>query len=533
MNEAHRLDQMSAMKLYEILEKGRQNYEYRAEDSSLLTIPSLIPQYVSRDGSMDLPKPRQSLGAMGVNSLANKIMMALFPATQSFFRYEVDPQYREEIASEEDQSKVEKALKEREDAIHLEIIRRTIRAPMTESIKHNIVGGNVLYYFGRDRFQYFPLKRHVVERDADSDDWKHIVTKEVVSLLSLSDDLQTLAKESNAQHHEQRNVTTGSSETDVDIYTKVWRDDKNVYWQQEFSSGAVLPGTKSQAPKDLNPWQPVPWTLVEGENYGRGHVEDAIGDLINFERLTQAAVELAVGSARLVGLVAPNGQTMPEDINNAKNGEFVPGLEGDISFLQVNKQGDARISEAILQRLEERLNAHFLISEVRDAERVTAEEVRMIQRELNSNLSGQFANLAQRIQLPLVRTIEAELERRGDLPKIPKAVKQHITPVVVTGVEALGRAADLERLQVAISAVQQMVGPEQAAQYLNIGAIFEYALTNAGADVPGAVKTDEQLAQEQAAAQQQALIQSAVDKGTGPAIQAASNAQQAPQPTPA
>ena len=518
--------EMSAIKLYKSLEQQREHYDCRAEDASLLTIPSLIPKNHDGHGSHDFPQPRQSIGAMGVNSLANKIMMALFPATQSFFRYEASPFYWENLVSDEDRPRVEARLKQREDAIHLEIIRRNIRPRMTEAIKHLVVGGSILLYFGDDRFQFFPLKRHVAQRDADSDEWKYLVTKETVALLSLPEDVMALAKSTDAKHVDHNEIGALNSEDEVDIFTKIWREGNRVKWHQEFSSGAVIPGSESDVPSNLNPWHHVTWNIVEGEDYGRGHVEDGIGDLALLERLMQALGEGSVGAARLVGLVKENGQTMPDDINNAKNGEFVLGNPDDIAFLQVQKNADFRTAEAMAIRIEERLNRHFLVSEVRDAERVTAEEVRLIQRELNANLSGQFANLAQLIQQPLVMTTEAYLERRGDMATIPAEEKKEITPIIVTGVEALGRAADLERLQVAIGAVQQIVGPEQAAQYLNVSAIFQYALTNAGADVPGAVKTEEQLAQEQQQAQLAQAAQTVLERGAGPLVQGAVDAAQ-------
>jgi hypothetical protein len=83
----------------------------------------------------------------------------------------------------------------------------------------------------------------------------------------------------------------------------------------------------------------------------------------------------------------------------------------------------------------------------------------------------------------------------------------------VTGMEALGRGNDLNRLDQFIAVVQQI---PDAAGMINWNDYLTRRGTALGIDMKGLVKSDEQVAQEQQQAQQMAMMQQAMN----PAIQA-------------
>jgi hypothetical protein len=74
---------------YAKLQSDRESYISRAVAAASVTIPSLFPPRGS-NGSSNLRSPSQSQGAMCVNSLASKILLALLPPNQAFFRLTVD-----------------------------------------------------------------------------------------------------------------------------------------------------------------------------------------------------------------------------------------------------------------------------------------------------------------------------------------------------------------------------------------------------------------------------------------------------------
>jgi len=167
--------------------------------------------------------------------------------------------------------------------------------------------------------------------------------------------------------------------------------------------------------------------------------------------------------------------------------------------------------------IQERLSHAFLLnsSVVRDAERVTAEEIRMLSQELEAALGGLYSILSQEFQLPLVTSLMARMNKEGRLPKLPKDI---VKPTIVTGVEALGRGNDLNRLDMFLAGATQVVGPEAVSQYVNVGDYFKRRATALGIETEGLIKSDEQLQQEAQAAQMQQMA----EKLGGPAINAMS-----------
>src|SRR3546814_19943778 len=95
------------------------------------------------------------------------------------------------------------------------------------------------------------------------------------------------------------------------------------------------------------------------------------------------------------------------------------------------------VASQVAERLELRLSHAFMLQSgtVRNAERVTAEEIRAMAQELENVLGGVYTVLSAEFQLPLIRRILYVLIRQGEAPELPKSV----VPTVVTGFEAMGR----------------------------------------------------------------------------------------------
>jgi hypothetical protein len=74
--------------------------------------------------------------------------------------------------------------------------------------------------------------------------------------------------------------------------------------------------------------------------------------------------------------------------------------------------------------------------------------------------------------------------------------------MIVTGVEALGRGNDLMKLDQFLVGIQQALGPE-AMSYINPSEYLSRRAAALGIDAEGLIKTQEDLAAEQDAAQQQ------------------------------
>jgi Bacteriophage head to tail connecting protein len=317
----------------------------------------------------------------------------------------------------------------------------------------------------------------------------------------------------------------------VDMFTHVsWDDGKWSVYQEV--RGKKIPSSIGTYPADKSPWIPLRMAKVDGESFGRGYVEEYIGDLKSLEGLSQAIVEGAAAAAKILFLVNPNGTTEMEDLAKTESGGFCEGIATDVTVLQLQKYNDFRVALEASAKIEERLSFAFMLnsSVQRSGERVTAEEIRFMAQELESGLGGVYSILSQEFQLPLINRLMFRMQRAKELPTLPKGIVQ---PVIVTGIEALGRGNDLNKLDTFMSAVIQI--PE-AVSRINWADYMTRRATALGLDTEGLIKSDEQVQEEQQQAQMMQMAQQGIGPGIGAlgqmAKQGMANGDQANQATP-
>ena len=119
---------------------------------------------------------------------------------------------------------------------------------------------------------------------------------------------------------------------DLDIYTSITRVNDDFFWYQE-CKGEKIPNTDGRSKIDVCPFIPLRFIRVDGEDYGRGYVEEYRGDLISLESLMQAIIEGAAASAKTLFLVNPNGITRASTLAKAPNGAIREGTAADISVM--------------------------------------------------------------------------------------------------------------------------------------------------------------------------------------------------------
>jgi hypothetical protein len=492
---------------YNTCEHGRDSYLRRARDCAELTIPSLVPPE-SNSATTEFVCPYQGIGARGVNNLASKLLLALLPPNSPFFRLIID-KYEYEKASQGQadpnlKTELEKALSEVERAVQSEVETSAIRVGVFEALKQLVVAGNVLLYVpDKGGLRVFNLDRYICKRDPMGN-VQSIIVKESVDPAMLPESIRGHLQEVG------HDTTTGgltSNERSVDVYTGVYRMGNKWAVRQEVADQPI-PEAAGSYPIDKSPWLPLRYTRVEGEDYGRGFIEEYFGDLKSLEGLTQAIVEGAAAAAKVLFLVNPNGTTRPRTLATAPNGAIVQGNAADVTVLQMEKFADFRVAQETISQIKERLGFAFLMNTAiqRQGERVTAEEIRFMAQELEDVLGGVYSILSQEFQLPLVNRLMDRMAKTGRLPKLPKKI---IKTTIVTGLEALGRGHDLNKLDSFIAGASQLLG-DKFSTYVNMSDYLKRRATSLGIDVEGLVKTEEEIQAEQ----QQAMSQQMVDKAT-------------------
>ena len=311
---------------------------------------------------------------------------------------------------------------------------------------------------------------------------------------------------------------------DLYIYTHIKRINEEFIWYQE-CKGEKIPNTDGRSQADVSPWILLRFIRIDGEDYGRGYVEEYRGDLITLEALMQAIIEGAAASAKVLFLVNPNGVTRAATLAKAPNGAIREGTASDISVMQVGKSGDFSVAQVVIGTITQRLETAFLMAKSvqRDAERVTAAEVNLMAQELENSLGGIYSILTQEFQLPYLKRRMHMLVRTGRVPKLPEKL---VKPKIVTGLQGLGRGNDRNKLIEFIGTVANALGPDVMRQYVNVDEAIKRLATSIGIDTANLVKTAEEIQAEQEALQQQQLIQSRGPAALGsPLLDPKNNAQ--------
>ena len=402
---------MTAKKRYDVLTGYRSEYLSQADTSARLTLPYLIrDEEQFRGATRALATPWQSIGAKGVVTLASKLMLALMPVQTSFFKLQVDESQLGDVPPEV-KTELDLSFAKIERTIMEAIAASDDRVVIHQALKHLVVAGNALIFMGKDGLKLFPLNRFVVDRDGNGNVIE-IVTKEKIAKKLLADVVPDY--EVNLPDYDD-----DDKREDCDVFTHIKRDGNRFIWHQE-AFDKIIPKSQGKAPLDTNPWIHLRFNTVDGEAYGRGRVEEFIGDLKSLEALSQALVEGSAAAAKVVFVVSPSSTTKPQTLAQAGNGAIVQGRPDDIGVVQVGKTADFATAYNMMQQLEKRLAEAFLILNIRQSERTTAEEVRMTQMELEQQLGGLFSLLTVEFLVPYLNRKLSVFQKTGQIPKIPK-----------------------------------------------------------------------------------------------------------------
>ena len=475
---------------YDKLSRDREQFLNIAYDCAELTIPTLLMRD-EKSPYAQFRTPWQSVGAKGVVTLSSKLMLGLLPPSTSFFKLQLDDSKLGIEIPPEAKSEMDLSFAKIERQIMESIAASSDRVQIFSAIKHLVVTGNALIYMGKDGMKMYPLNRYVVERDGNGNVIK-IITKEKIS----RDLLPPMNIKQGVNEYD-----TDETDKDVDVYTCIKLTPKGWMWYQEVHD-ILIPDSQGKAPKDKSPFLPLRFVTVDGEDYGRSRVEEFLGDLKSLEALMQALVEGSAAAAKVIFTVSPSSVTKPQSLAQAGNGAIIQGRPDDVGVVQVGKTADFQTAFQLANVLEKRLSEAFLILNVRQSERTTAEEVRMTQMELEQQLGGLFSLLTTEFLVPYLNRKMHTLTRSKQIPSVPKTLMK---PTIVAGINALGRGQDRDALVQFVTTIAQTMGPQALAQYIKPDEAIKRLAAAQGIDVLNLVKTMQELQQEkeEAAAMQQ------------------------------
>lgn len=453
----------------------------RSERYCELTIPKLMR--CNGRNNEEAATDYQSIGAQGVNHLANKMMMVMFRPSHPFFRLQVGVKAKRGIDPKALAGIMQQLGEVERDAVKV-LDSTEQRAKLYQVMRHLIVIGNCLLIRDKRTLRVLSLKYYRVKRTI-SGKLHTLVVREELNFNELDQKAQDEAIAAKVKKDGQDNVCfytvvklTPSGKYSIDQYVN-----EHKLNEQDFSG--------SYSSDDL-PFHALTWNLADEDDYGTGLVEEYHGALEAVSVLSEGVVDGAVIGCEYRWGMDPTAQLKPEDFNKSKNGDAIPARKDDMTPLYVNNGQAVREASAVIARYEQQLARAFLMMSAvtRDAERVTAEEIRALINELESAHGGTYSSLSPQLQKPIAVWCLEEIDMGLE--------GADIEVQILTGLDALSRSGDLEALRLAfgdLAFISQL--PEALQARIDFVPLAAFVGNGRGIDITPFLKSEDQYQQEQ------------------------------------
>ena len=481
----------------------------RARECARLTEPTLLPpEGHTEHDQLDLPA--SSVGSQGVMHLSSKMLSALIPLNdQPFF-----------VLSPKDGSipdpEVASYLERLSWQVHRRLSSGNLRDTAYQMLQHLIVTGNCLLLMNDDMdFSLIRLDRYVVKRDPDGK-----VNKVVYITYEQADHDEAQMQDA---------LYGGPSDDMTSMYDK--KGYLTVYncihWCKECQAWKYLREVKEEMEEegkfDVPPFAVLRWESIAGEHYGRAKCEGIAGDLVSLENFTQSLIDGLAASSRFMIGVSKTSNTDIEDLADAGNGDYVGAEPDDVFVISPanTMKSNIQVTQQAVDTMRREVSQAFLMTggAIRQAERVTAAEVRALGQELEQVLGGAFSAIAREFMTPIIRRTVFLMAVNNEIDeRIAEEILDDgaLSASITTGLQALSRDNDLNKL---MQLAEQMrnLPPEIQKQFdYNY---FAQSMVNAmGFDSRQWIRDPADIQAEEAMKQQQQMQQQAAGQMASGAV---------------
>ncbi len=446
----------------------------------------------------------QEHGALLVNNLAPKLCALLFPAGRSFFNSKPGLNLSKAMQAQGmDESKINATFAKMETDASLRVFMNAGYAQLIQALRHLIVTGNVLLH--RDSkegdFTAYGLQSYSCLRDGKGRAID-IVLRESTPITMLDQTIQSALRMRDRGRYQQ----VAGNTPNVVLYTRIeLKQDPSGrrYWEVTQEADEIAVGTTGHYPRHLCPWICLTWNIIAGENYGRGLVEDYAGGFAKLSDGAQAMALYGIEMMKVVNLVSPGSGADVGELAGAENGEYVQGVAGEVNAHEAGDAAKFGAMQAWLQATFDNLAKAFMYKgNTRQAERVTAYEIRADALEADTTLGGNYSSLSAQLQVPCAHLLMTEVEPEN----LGALITGDLQLEIIAGIPALGRSIDVQNLVEAATNILAIVpGLMQTSRKIDPEKLIDMMLTSAGVDTTLIYKSEQQLAADaEAAAAQQA-----------------------------
>lgn len=472
---------MTPSEFYERYSADRKQYETRAESICELTLPYAIRRDGTSGSTPMSDLHSQSFCGRAANTLKAKMGMALLPPSTSSFRIIPDAETMAAISmgegSEQDMADINRLIAGATTIINAELENQQVRESLFDIIVQLIlVGSCIVEKVPNDGVVIHTLKNFVVDLDR----------KGRPLTMCIKETMKRLPE----------GITMPEEQDEYELFTMLYlSEEKPDTWIMTQDIDGVLVGEEATYKTENLPFKYLGWTWMTGDYCHRPFAEDYLSDMESIDALSELMGDGSlIAGKNIIFVNERGGRTRKDTVANASNGDVIDGSAEDVTAFRSEKGQDLQIVAQYLAELKRELASSFLLNEsaTRDAERVTAEEVRFMAQELEtSSLAGIYSKLSKEWSGWIIDQIRNEL----------KLDFGALTVNVITGLDALGRNVETQKLD----GVMQRLAGFELQSWIKEAELVNRIVSQAGVDSNNLIKTPDEKQQEDAAAQKAAL----------------------------
>lgn len=506
-------------KLFDGEASSRANLMDRARTCAALTKPWVLPPE-EQTADVKLPQPFQSLGARGVTNLEGKTLLALYPPDFLWFSLEPVAEFKHDptIRPEEIQrvqhvlflqsliliAKLEAANLEGGSAAYRH--RSGFRSKKRASLSQLFITGDTLEHLGDDyRLKVYRRDQYTTLRDSNGDVLRHGIY-EKIDPLSLTDE-RLVAADLDKSKLQLQSVAERMLRLDTGVE---WHPQTRKWVIEQELNGHII----NTSEEVVSPYFCTPFELVAGEHYGRGFVEQNLGDFTSLDTLSERMLDFAAMASRMHPCIDHSSPIQEDDFKKPTGQVFRAKVQAgqvqDIAFLKVDKLADFKVVYDTHQAIRKDLGLAMLIeSEVAPSGEAGRSPVawQTIVNQLDGALGGLYAPIADDQQIPLIRRMMFQLERDKLILPLPKDT---IEVKALTGLAAIARQQKAAKLITMLDLATKF--GDLGLAKIDLSVAFDVLARLQGVDEPGVVKSAEQFAAEQKVAMRAQAQQEAASK---------------------
>jgi len=397
----------------------RKPYEDRAEVMAKLSIPALMRDK-SWTGTSSTPDSYgQAFGARCVNNFVSKIGMTLFPPNASAFRFTPNTDILKKVVvggegNEEYQKTITSSQNKVNDRLEASNTRNTIFTVLDHL---TVVSSCILEKVPKRGYKVHTLRNFVVSLDDEGLEYKLCVYEKLEKIPDGID-------------------YSGEEKDEYELYTMIEEIEPDKWVMTQEIDGEII--GKEKTFTDVNrPFSYQGWLWTQGDKYHRPYMDAYLGGFQEYSTWTKVLTKGGMISSKNITFVDERtGRTRLRDVKNAENGAIVQGRGDDVTSFQHGKNYDYQVALQAKAEIKEDLSMAFLLNVRRDAERVTAEEIRAMSAELENALASMYAVVSNKLIKRMVNWAMQDLGLKLKTIQVD----------VVTGLDALGRAVEAQKL---------------------------------------------------------------------------------------